>query len=99
MLDARVVVEILEMAERTKRAACMGVQVWSAVSRQRKLKGLTERGHGEDAGDSPASRDVGLHDVDAICVEHAPEVVEHVAIFAGADLHSGGSPIAQKSKS
>ena len=73
-LDAGVVVEVLEVAQRRDRAARMSMDRRAAVRRELERARLAERRHPQKAGDALAAGDVGLQAVDRAGGEHPLEV-------------------------
>ena len=94
MLDADVIVEVLEVAKALDGAERVRRDCRRAVRRHVELVRMRDGGGLEQAGDAAAARDVGLEAVDRRC--HPLEVRQHVAVLAGGDLDARRRVVAQK---
>ena len=86
MLDAHVIVEVLEVAQTRDRAERMGRDRGRAVCREIRLVRVRDGGYLEQPGDAAAARHIGLEAVHD--VHHPMEVREDVPVLAGCDLDS-----------
>ena len=88
VLDANMVMKPFEMTQARRRTGDMQVQRWRTMSGQVDVVRIGERINPEKAGDTAATTDVGLHDVDGACVQHMAVIVGLIPVFPGCDLHA-----------
>jgi len=89
MFDPHVIMEPLQMAQARHGACDMEVQGRGAVAREIEVKGVDERAGGKETRDAAATRRICLLHVDSPGREHAAEIIEVVAVFAGRDHEPG----------
>src|SRR5215472_1154374 len=93
-LNARMIVEVFDVAKARYRAACVHMKRRGAMGRDRASEAGRYRGALEESGESLAAGCVQLQNVDGFGVEHAPEVQGVVAVFAGGNFDGAGNSIA-----
>ena len=95
-LDARVVVEVLEVLELRGGAQRVNVERRRGVSGQAQRARTAERTHAHQLGDPSAAGHVGLEHVHGARLEHPLEVREVVAVLARGDRHAGRRAVANQ---
>src|SRR5690348_12597641 len=90
VLDADVIVEVLDVAQPLERARRLRVQQGGAVRRERNAPRLAQGIHDEKPRDAAAARGVGLQYVDGMGIERRLEIRRRVAVLADRDLHPRG---------
>jgi hypothetical protein len=86
LVDAGVVVEVLDVAQVGRHAGDVGVQRLPAVRRERRLMSRASGRDAQPLGDSSTAPHVSLQHVDRMRLEHVLEVTEVVAVLAGGDV-------------
>ncbi len=98
VIDSDVIVEIFHVTKRVRGTSDMGMQLRRAVGRQGDVKGIAQRGCLEKAGIASATGRIGLKTIDRPRRQHALEVVDGVAVFAGGYVHWGRGSIAKEAE-
>src|SRR5579884_38557 len=98
LLDAHVVVEVLEMAEAGHGRAHLGAHLGGAMGRHVDAVRLGQSGRAEEAGDPATAGHVHLQAVDGAALEPAPEVEEVPAVLAGGHVHPTRRPVAHEAQ-
>ena len=96
VLDAGVVVEVLQVPQGNDGAAGVGVNRGCRMRREIHPAGLAEGGHLQEPRNPRASRSVGLEHVHRL--KHPAEVVEVVTVLAGGNLHARGGVISDQTQ-
>src|SRR5581483_11207452 len=98
LLDTRVIMEVLDMAELRQRTGWMAMDRGRRVCRKGNMKALSQRACPQESADAFATRGVGLQDVNCLRFEHVAEVVLIVPVFPGGYFHAGRSAVANQSQ-